>query len=321
MGGRARGPVVGAAATAAVGVTAVLASRAAGRRLLARTERRSNAIGGSPPYRVSDAARALHEGLLVADLHADSLLWGRDLLVRGDRGCVDVPRLIEGGVALQAFAACVKVPRRQNLDRNADTSDNVTLVSIAGGWPRRTWRSPRARALHLADRARSMAAASGGKLAIVTSGAELAGYLERRRSDRAITAGLLTIEGAAPLEGDPSGLDVLADAGFRILGLAHFVDNAFAGSAHGVAKGGLTDLGRDLVRRAEERGVLVDVAHASSATVDDVLADRHPAGRRLARRPALGVRIRAQPARRPGPRDRRDRRHHRHRVLAVGHRR
>ena len=251
MGGRVRGPVVGAAATAAVGltaatavgVTAVLASRVGGRRLLARTERRSNAIGERPPYRVSDAARALHESLLVADLHADTLLWGRDLLVRGDRGCVDVPRLIEGGVALQAFAACVKVPRRQNLDRNADTSDDVTLVAIAGGWPRRTWRSPRARALHLADRARHMAAASGGRLTMVTSSAALQAYLERRRSDRAITAGLLTIEGAAPLEGDPAGLDELADAGFRMLGLAHFVDNAFAGSAHGVAKGGLTDRG------------------------------------------------------------------------------
>jgi len=27
----------------------------------------------------------------VADLHADSLLWGRDLLRRGSQGQVDVP--------------------------------------------------------------------------------------------------------------------------------------------------------------------------------------------------------------------------------------
>jgi membrane dipeptidase len=272
MGGRVRGPVVGAAAAATLGVAAFAASRVAGRRLLARTERRSNVIGEAPPYRVSDAARALHEGLLVADLHADSLLWSRDLLVRGDRGAVDVPRLIEGGVALQAFAACVKVPRRIDLDQNADTSDEVTLVAIAGGWPVRTWRSPRARALHLADRARRMAAASGGKLTLIRSRSDLDAFLERRRANRGITAGLLTIEGAAPLEGDSATLDQLADAGFRMLGLAHFVDNVFAGSAHGLAKGGLTDLGRDLVRRAEARRVLVDVAHASSATVDDVLA-------------------------------------------------
>jgi microsomal dipeptidase-like Zn-dependent dipeptidase len=57
-----------------------------------------------------------------------------------------------------------------------------------------------------------------------------------------------------------------------MMGPAHFFDNAFAGSAHGMAKGGLTDLGRDMVRRMEARSMLVDVAHASSATVDDVLA-------------------------------------------------
>ena len=53
---------------------------------------------------------------------------------------------------------------------------------------------------------------------------------------------------------------------------AHFFDNAFAGSAHGVEKGGLTGAGREMIRRMEARSMLVDVAHASSATVDDVLA-------------------------------------------------
>jgi microsomal dipeptidase-like Zn-dependent dipeptidase len=64
-----------------------------------------------------------------------------------------------------------------------------------------------------------------------------------------------------------------------MLGLAHFVDNAFAGSAHGVEKGGLTSLGRELVERAEARSVLIDLAHASVATIDDVLA--------IARRPVV----------------------------------
>ena len=41
--------------------------------------------------------------LLVADLHADTLLWDRDLLARGSTGHVDVPRLKAGGVGLQAF--------------------------------------------------------------------------------------------------------------------------------------------------------------------------------------------------------------------------
>jgi microsomal dipeptidase-like Zn-dependent dipeptidase len=45
-----------------------------------------------------------------------------------------------------------------------------------------------------------------------------------------------------------------------------------AGSAHGVAHGGLTPLGRQVVRRAESLGMLIDVAHASPRAVDDVLA-------------------------------------------------
>jgi len=262
----------GAAAASAIGIAAVATSKVAGRRIVARTERRLNAVGRRPPYDVSEAALGLHRTLLVADLHADSLLWGRDLLVRSDRGSVDVPRLIEGGVALQALSASVRVPRHLDLDRNTDTSDDVTLIAVAGGWPRRTWRSPRARALFLAERARRMAAASGGRFTLIASRTDLSAYLERRRASPAITAGLLTIEGAAPLEGDPAGIDRLAEAGYRMLGLAHFVDNGFAGSVHGADKGGLTDAGRELVARAEARHVLIDLAHASSATVDDVLA-------------------------------------------------
>ena len=53
---------------------------------------------------------------------------------------------------------------------------------------------------------------------------------------------------------------------------SHFFDNAFGGSAHGIAKGGLTEAGREMVRRMEARGMLVDVAHASAATIDDVVA-------------------------------------------------
>jgi membrane dipeptidase len=45
---------------------------------------------------VTPAAQALQATLDVADMHADSLLWKRDLLERSDRGHVDLPRLIEG---------------------------------------------------------------------------------------------------------------------------------------------------------------------------------------------------------------------------------
>jgi microsomal dipeptidase-like Zn-dependent dipeptidase len=41
---------------------------------------------------------------------------------------------------------------------------------------------------------------------------------------------------------------------------------------HGIAKGGLTPLGRQVVPRMEALGMIVDLAHASHATVAEVLA-------------------------------------------------
>jgi microsomal dipeptidase-like Zn-dependent dipeptidase len=52
----------------------------------------------------------------------------------------------------------------------------------------------------------------------------------------------------------------------------HFFDNEVAGSAHGVNKGGLTEMGREMIRRMEAKQMIVDLAHASPRTIDDVLA-------------------------------------------------
>ena len=225
-----------------------------------------------PPYAASARARLAFSRLLVADMHADSLLWGRDLLARGHRGHVDVPRLIEGGVAIQAFTVVSKSPRGLNIEKNDDRSDNVTLLALAQGWPPKTWTSLKERAAYQARRLHRTAALSGGRLTLLWTAKDLEGYLERRQHDPRITAGFLGIEGAQVLEGDADNVEVLFLAGYRMVGLAHFFDNEVAGSAHGVAKGGLTALGRETVRRLEDRGMLVDLAHASARTIDDVLA-------------------------------------------------
>ena len=54
------------------------------------------------PLGITPAALELQATLDVADMHADNLLWKRDLLERSDRGHVDLPRLIEGRYALQS---------------------------------------------------------------------------------------------------------------------------------------------------------------------------------------------------------------------------
>jgi len=163
-------------AVGAAGAATALGARVAGRALVGRTEARLCTTRTVPPYVASDRARALHERLWIADLHADSLLWGRDLLRRGDRGHVDVPRLIEGNVALQVLAVTTKSPRHLNIERNDDRSDDVLLLAIALGWPPATWRRLLPRALHLAARADAMAARSDGRFTIVRSKADLVAY-------------------------------------------------------------------------------------------------------------------------------------------------
>src|SRR5205823_1747437 len=74
------------------------------------------------------------------------------------------------------------------------------------------------------------------------------------------------------LDGDLANLDALFDAGFRMMSPTHFFDNEVGGSAHGLNKGGLTEMGREMIRRMEAKHMIVDLAHASPKVIDDVLA-------------------------------------------------
>lgn len=231
-----------------------------------------NKVRNPGPYPVSEDVQARHESLLIADLHADSLLWNRDLALRGAQGQVDLPRLAEGHVGIQVFGLVTRSPRGQNIHRTSgDGLDNITLLAIAQRWPRSTWSSALARVTYQAGRLQALAEAHPERLVLVRTRSDLQQVLSRRARGERVLAGLLGIEGAHALEGDPANLDVAVKAGVRMVGLAHFFDNAFAGSAHGVTQGGLTDAGRDLIRRAEAAGVLIDLAHSSAKAFDETL--------------------------------------------------
>ena len=242
--------------------------------LPAQLEKRLNASLNPPPYLASERAVELHKRLLVADLHADSLLWDRDLLDHATRGHVDVPRLIEGNVALQSFTVVTKTPYvwKMNIERNDDSTDNITILAIAQRWPTATWSSLTQRALYQAKKLQDTAARSGGKFTLIKTAAELSSYLDRRITEPHITAGFLGIEGAQALDGNLDNIDALFDAGFRMMSPSHFFDTNIGGSAHGVDKSGLTDKGKEMIRRMEAKHMIVDVAHASAKTIDDVLA-------------------------------------------------
>ena len=50
----------------------------------------------------------LHRRVAVADGHADSLMWNRDLNCASEQGHVDFPRLKEAGVKIQCFTVVTR---------------------------------------------------------------------------------------------------------------------------------------------------------------------------------------------------------------------
>ncbi|MBJ7439840.1 MAG: dipeptidase [Sphingopyxis sp.] len=242
-------------------------------------ERGTNQIDGKPLPAVSERAKALHATLTIVDLHSDTLLWKRSILDRADRGHMDLPRLEDGNVALQILASTTKSPKGQNYDANSGDTDNITSLVIAQLQPVRTWNSLLERSLWHAEKLHRAVAESGGKLREVTSPEGLDALLAERRGKVAPVGAMLSIEGLHVLEGKLANLDKLRTAGFRMAGLTHFFDNDLAGSMHGLKKGGLTPLGRQVVERMEDSGMIVDIAHCSNACVADIL--------KMARRPVV----------------------------------
>ena len=220
----------------------------------------------------SPRALALHKTLEIADMHADTLMWQRDLLDRASRGHVDLPRLEEGHVALQVFSSVSKTPKGQNYDANGADSDNITLLTLAQLQPPRTWNSILERSLFHAQKLQRAADGSSGRLRFIRTSQDLSRLLADRAAGKQVTGALFSVEGLQNLEGKLSNLDRLQAAGMRMAGLAHFFDNEVAGSMHGIRKGGLTPLGRQVIHELEARHIIVDLAHSSHRTVADVLA-------------------------------------------------
>lgn len=232
-----------------------------------------NAVLAHDPYPVSKAARVLHERLVVGDLHADPLLWKRDLTERGDWGQVDIPRLIEGGVAMQVFTAVTKSPAGQNYEENAaEAFDNITLLAFGQLWPLRTWGSVYERAIYQAEKLHGFEARSEGRLKVIRTREDLDAVIAARETGSDVVGGILGVEGLHPLEGDIAKLDGLFEAGHRVFGLQHFFDNAVGGSLHGTGGQGLTEFGKAVVARLAEMPVVIDVAHSSPQSAREALA-------------------------------------------------
>jgi len=225
----------------------------------------------SPPSR---EAVHLHQQLWVADLHADSLLWPTRNLNTRTAGHVDVPKLLQGNVALQAFTIVTSSPLLMNFERNPKPhlyDDTITIKAVCEAWGINSITSLSARTMFQVQQFYKMVEQSEGRVFPIRTKADLNRYVDIRKTNN-ITAGFLGIEGLHALDGDIYNIDKFYDAGIRMMAPVHFFDNDLGGSAHGVEKNGLTEFGKKVVKRLSEKKILIDVSHASEKLIDDVLS-------------------------------------------------
>lgn len=214
-------------------------------------------------YAADDEARAWCAAAPAADAHADSLLWNRDLTRASDEGHADFPRLLEGGVRLQAFT----IPTR-----GIPVLDGMRWFCARRGWPRAARRSPLTRALFQAEQMARFVERSGGRVGLARTRSDLDAHLGAGR-----LAAVVGLEGAQALEGDLRNLQRLFDLGVRFVGPSHLVPNEFASCSFWLYRDrGLTGLGRELVAEMARLGMSVDLAHASPRAFDEILAAAPP---------------------------------------------
>jgi microsomal dipeptidase-like Zn-dependent dipeptidase len=222
---------------------------------------------------LSAEAGALHSSLTIMDWHTDSLLWQRNILDRSDYGHVDVPRLQDSNFSFMMFTVVTKSPEGQNYESNTGDSDNITSLAMVQGWPLDAWDSLFARAMYQAAKLETAISDSDGALEWVRNKRELAAILKDQQAEIPKPIGaLLGLEGSHALDGDLANIDLLYNAGYRMLGITHFFDNRLAGSLHGTTKSGLTPFGKAAITRFDELEIITDLAHVSEKAAWEILA-------------------------------------------------
>lgn len=105
---------------------------------------------------------------------------------------------------------------------------------------------------------------------MLVAGRSVADIREAKRTGK--HAVMIGVEGGHAIEDSLQILEQLYARGARYLTLTHVNTNNWADSSGDVARhGGLTDFGRDVVRRMNDLGMLVDISHVSDDTFYDAL--------------------------------------------------
>ncbi|MCP4584232.1 MAG: membrane dipeptidase [candidate division Zixibacteria bacterium] len=186
-----------------------------------------------------------HKKAFVADMHCDTVLRmmkGFDIASDDTSSHMGIPRMQQGGIDLQVFACWLDTDTpveqcRSTVDEMIDTLE----AQIS--------RNPESIALcHSADEAEKNEA--GGKISAV-----------------------LAIENGVAIANDLANLDHFYNRGIRYMTLTHTASNDWCISSADTNQAfhGLTDFGRDVIKKMNKLGMIVDVSHASVSAFEEVM--------------------------------------------------
>ena len=199
----------------------------------------------SPVDEIARRARKLHFDSLVVDTHVDvaqrCFFENFDFGHRDVEGCLDIPRLREGGVGAIFCAAWVP--------------PGITgPVAVK-------------RAFDLIHTMREQVRRHPGALGLAVTAAEI-----RRVHAEGKSAVVLCVEGGHAIDNDLGVLRMFAALGVRYMTLTHCADLDWAGSSGGAGNKGLSAFGREVIGEMNRLGMVVDLSHVSDRTFSEVLA-------------------------------------------------
>lgn len=201
----------------------------------------------------------LHRRAPVADGHADSLMWNRDLNQASSSGHVDFPRLREAGVKLQCFTV---------VTRGLPVIDGFSSFARVRGWPAWARATEWSRCTWQVDRLAHFCRQSNGLASIAATASQLTDNLAQGR-----LSAIIGIEGGHALGGQPSRVAELMERGVRFLSLSHLSNNELGGTSTPLfGNKPLTPLGHEVLEAMEGAGMLLDLAHASPAMLPRLLS-------------------------------------------------
>jgi membrane dipeptidase len=206
---------------------------------------------GNSEEQLIKRADKIHTSILTADTHCDTPMEFSDTIfdlgVRHDEGCVDFPRMVEGGLHAEFFAVFTGQGPRN--DSSFNIVHQKALDIFAAIHKNVEKNSAMAEIAYTADNAYRIKKA--GKL-----------------------AAFIGVENGYPIGMDISRIKQYYDLGARYITLAHTKNNDICDSSNdpaGPENNGLSPLGTKVVKEMNRIGMMVDVSHISDKSFYDVL--------------------------------------------------